>query len=592
MDTEYEFVWVRAHELSTLNGERAMLPKLPRAIEILNVDPGSTGGSNAGIYVTTDATVTVHIEGDGNGVFQVARVETDDVVTDPNPPPGHPPLVTLQPALVVDGPGPIDVFAGQAIRVYVTFSCPSDPAQAVYRATAVMAGSGLPAAVNFPITATARLGTLQAVSLATPNNMYPGDTENFTFRIDSSLGVSVDVVFAYDSAAEPHFSAPSQTLTVSAGANLILPPVPVTCLPGTPIGDYSAVFRLRAQDGSRDFGYVQPVITVILQPIVVTTIDPLSVSVNMTAGGITPVNLTLQSIQGGATQVFFSLEGSPPGLSLSGPPISVDSGASVHGTIWINAAEDAPEDTTVRLVQSTLNGPQATPLPTNVYVSVLPPPPLEDFLIVRVYWGSKWTGSGPFTWLEMDSTIVQLANSAFVRGLREYGVRTVHTSSVDTVAVVATFPQSGQFDDSDVTGLITGLINSNAIPRPDAVVPTPLYVVFPQQGSIYGPNPRGLIGAHGTFSYGGADCLYAWVYQGGDIPGTTKGFGHELAEALCAKAAGGEIGDPCERLLGESDGITLQPYLSKQRNLCVLPDMTNNSDVAATTPPPPPKKSP
>ena len=34
-------------------------------------------------------------------------------------------------------------------------------------------------------------------------------------------------------------------------------------------------------------------------------------------------------------------------------------------------------------------------------------------------------GSGPFTWVAMDETITQLANSAFVRGLREYGVRNV-----------------------------------------------------------------------------------------------------------------------------------------------------------------------
>ncbi len=61
-----------------------------------------------------------------------------------------------------------------------------------------------------------------------------------------------------------------------------------------------------------------------------------------------------------------------------------------------------------------------------------------------------------------------------------------------------------------------------------------------------------------------------------------RGFGHELVEAICGEVAGEEIGDPCQRLLGVSGGITLEPYLSKQRNLCVLPDMTSNSVVAAT----------
>jgi hypothetical protein len=446
-----------------------------------------------------------------------------------------------------------------------------------------MAGSGLPSSVNFAITATARVGTLQAAILATPN-IAAGGKENFGFRIDSSLGHKVDVVFSYDSGFEPHFSADAQFLSVPAGANLPLPPVPVTCLLGTPGGNYSVIFRLRAQDGTRDFGYVQPNITVVTPPMVATTVD--TPSVNMTAGGITPVNLTLQSTRGGATQVSFSLEGSPPGLALSGPPIAVGAGARVQGTIWITAAEDAPEDTTVRLVQSLSGGAQSIHLPTNIYVSVFPPPPLRDFLVVRVYWGSKWMGSGPFTWVAMDETITQLANSAFVRGLREYGVRNVDTSGAQAVAIEENFPQSNQFDDSDVTGLLTGLLDANRVARPGDLSVKPLYVVFPQQGSIYSPKPTQLIGEHGTFSYAGVDCLYAWVYQGGDIPGTTKGFGHELVEAICAEVAGEEIGDPCQLLLGVSGGITLEPYLSKQRNLCVLPDMTSNSAVAATQPGP------
>jgi hypothetical protein len=560
-----------------------MLPKLPAAVEILDVALGTTSGSSAGEYVTADANVTFHIEGDTGGVFQIAKVETDDVVADPDTPPGHPPILTLQPALVVDGPGPIAVFAGQAIRVYVVFSCPTDPAQGVFTAAAVMAGSGLPSPVSFAVTATARVGTLQAVSLATPT-IAPGQTENFDFRIDSSLGHAVDVVFSYDLGFEPHFSALAQVQSVPAGASLFLPPVAVTCMLGTPDGNYRVIFRLRAQDGTRDFGYVEPNITVVTPPMVATTVDTSSMA--MTAGGIAPVNLTLQSTQGGATQVSFSLEGSPPGLALSGPPIAVGAGARVQGTIWITAAEDAPEDTTVRLVQSLSGGAQSIHLPTNIFVSVFPPPPLRDFLVVRVYWGSKWMGSGPFTWVAMDETITQLANSAFVRGLREYGVRNVHTSGAQAVAIEENFPQSNQFDDSDVTGLLTGLLDAHRVVLPGDLSVKPLYVVFPQQGSIYSPQPTQLIGQHGTFNYAGVDCLYAWVYQGGDIPGTTKGFGHELVEAICAEVAGEEIGDPCQLLLGVSGGITLQPYLSKQRNLCVLPDMTSNSAVAATQPGP------
>ena len=70
------------------------------------------------------------------------------------------------------------------------------------------------------------------------------------------------------------------------------------------------------------------------------------------------------------------------------------------------------------------------------------------------------------------------------------------------------------------------------------------------------------------------------------VDGTTPTFGHELVEALSAKVAGTEVADPCQKLEGNSAGVALQPYLSKLRNLCVLPDMTSDSSIAATPPVP------
>src|SRR5262249_43822012 len=124
------------------------------------------------------------------------------------------------------------------------------------------------------------------------------------------------------------------------------------------------------------------------------------------------------------------------------------------------------------------------------------------------------------------------------------------------------------------------------LPRPDEIVGTAYYYVMPQQGSFYRPDRDGILGRHDTFSFGGSDHLFAWGYQGMTVDGTTPTFGHELVEAVCAKPAGMEIGDPCQKLSGVSNSVTVQPYLSKQRGLCVLPDMTGNSDVAATPPVP------
>jgi hypothetical protein len=85
--------------------------------------------------------VVARIDGDTSDVFRIVRVETDDVVKDPNGPHGG--VDVLETASVVQGPGPIDVDLGQALEVFVEFSCPADPPQAVFKATAVVEGSGL-----------------------------------------------------------------------------------------------------------------------------------------------------------------------------------------------------------------------------------------------------------------------------------------------------------------------------------------------------------------------------------------------------------------------------------------------------------------
>src|SRR5215470_4696498 len=109
-----------------------MRPVVPRQIRILNVPLGAQRESSAGDYVTGDSTVTVRIEGDTSNVFSVTQVETFDVEADPDT---RPPQLVLVPALQVIGPGPIEVFEGEAILASIEFSCPPDPPQGVFTAT-------------------------------------------------------------------------------------------------------------------------------------------------------------------------------------------------------------------------------------------------------------------------------------------------------------------------------------------------------------------------------------------------------------------------------------------------------------------------
>ncbi len=225
-----------------------MRPKLPTEIQILDVPLGTVSGSAAGFYAKSGATVTAQIEGDAVGLFRILRIETDDVIIDPDGPHGS--VSVLQTAAEVDGPGPIAVELGQAFLVSVEFACPPDPDHAVFRATAVVRGPGL-GPIGLPIFATARLGRLQLVNMVAPD-VLPGGIEGFPFRIVSSLGHRAPVVVDCDVAFDPAFSAPQEAATVEPGemADVTLS---VTCAPGTPEGEKSAMFRLRAADGSQVF---------------------------------------------------------------------------------------------------------------------------------------------------------------------------------------------------------------------------------------------------------------------------------------------------------------------------------------------------
>jgi len=184
-----------------------MRPPLPRQMQIRNVALGAQAGGSAGTYVLADARqVVARIDGDTSDVFRVISVETDDVVKDPNGPHGG--IDVLETVSVVQGRGPIDVDRGQALQVFVEFSCPADPPQAVFKATAVVEGSGL--SIAFPILAVARLGSLQAVAVTNPS-MLPGSQPlAFDVRIFSSLGHEVTIAIEYDTPSEPTFTAPTQ----------------------------------------------------------------------------------------------------------------------------------------------------------------------------------------------------------------------------------------------------------------------------------------------------------------------------------------------------------------------------------------------
>ncbi len=311
-----------------------MLPKLPREVQIGIVAPGRSGGSNAGFYMQVDAEVTVVLTGTDASLFSVTSVETEEVVSDPDGLHGR--VMTLQPILTVSGPGPIAASAGDALLVFVEFICPADPDHSQFQAAAIVSGPGMPQAVRIPVSASAALGSLDAVSQSSPP-FLPGQTLVYPFQVSSSIGHEVGFVFAYDSAFEPSFSAPSQFFGIAPGETIPVSPV-ITCAPGTREGQYSLIFRMRAPDGSREFGSVQLSVTVTRQVAIFPSLPP-SFAVNQGDS----FRCELRVVIGGSPAQFEIAQGPlPNGLSLHPSQQSFTVDRAVFLGFDIDIAQDAP----------------------------------------------------------------------------------------------------------------------------------------------------------------------------------------------------------------------------------------------------------
>ena len=301
-------------------------PKLPREILISNVALGSHGSSSAAVTSTIDASVTAQIVGDKAGVFEVSRIETLDLVREPDG--QHGSIFVWETALAVDGLGPIQVDQGQAVLVFVDFSCPPDPASSGFRATVLL--EGLP---SIPIFATANLGRLEFASLSAPL-ILPGQAENFEFQILSSLGHEVSGVFSCDSGFEPHFSSDPQFTSIPAGGTVTVT-IRVTCAAGTLPGEHSVIFSLRAADNSREFGSIEIGVTVTRSAAVVASL-PQSFSLQRGASVRCVIRAT---VTGGPASFTVSHGPLPSGISMTpdGQTVSVDGSVFVGLDISVDA---------------------------------------------------------------------------------------------------------------------------------------------------------------------------------------------------------------------------------------------------------------
>lgn len=213
-------------------------PTLPRQLAIRGAAVGTTHAGTVGFYARAGGTATARLLDDAAGSYRIVRVEVDEVVQDPDGPPGHPVLEVLEPVAVVEGRGPIEAQPGQALLIGVEFGCPADPMQDLFLARVLV--DGIPDAPSFPLSGTTNAGLSLTMDIG--GSIGHGDTKQYPYLLSSTLGHHAEVTLDYDAVYDGHFSCPSQALQVGPGET-VEGVVSLTSVPaGFPVGCFATRF--------------------------------------------------------------------------------------------------------------------------------------------------------------------------------------------------------------------------------------------------------------------------------------------------------------------------------------------------------------
>ena len=138
------------------------------------------------------------IEGDADGVFSVASLETLALMHPPDAPPGS--GRGWQTVDSVSGAGPIEVAPVGFLKIQVQFACPASPAQETFTATASVVLEGTQQQVlHVPITASLAPQQLTISVQDAPSTFSPGQTQDFAFLLESSFWIAIEGTFGLQS---------------------------------------------------------------------------------------------------------------------------------------------------------------------------------------------------------------------------------------------------------------------------------------------------------------------------------------------------------------------------------------------------------
>jgi len=210
-----------------------------------------------------------------------------------------------------------------------------------------------------------------------------------------------------------------------------------------------------------------------------------------------------------------------------------------------------------------------------------------------LYWTSIWqtlpdpSNPGQLLQNTFTAAVQSILAGPWIAGLRQYGIRPCPFGGSHIITSPNPPFAPNTFTCGDVQWIVNSLIDEGFFPEPDDPGGRNLYIVLMPPNTQFnpggGPPARG---AHSYTSTGGVfDPDNEWVAWIGSqaLSGMTSTFCHELAE-MCtdpepssgwyfngAPTGCTEIGDLCNNVNTQLNGVTVESYWSSFDNACLVP---------------------
>ena len=199
-----------------------------------------------------------------------------------------------------------------------------------------------------------------------------------------------------------------------------------------------------------------------------------------------------------------------------------------------------------------------------------------------IFWGNSWTGTPTPSAGQIVNAVSNIISGPYISALSQYGVGPATLRG----AIIALTNPPNPFQESDVQGLVSALIDQGTFPEPDDPGGLNFYaVIMPAGVNLSG---GGATGRHSydtdyDFPFDWDRAWYCWVMNNGTLDSVTTIFSHELVEACSDPEGDGiqmnpsnssnwnEIGDACCSA-ARLNGVMVQSYWSDRDKACIIPN--------------------